>query len=93
MKVSFRKLVNSAMVNNGENWVGFIGDSEYKDENDELVFGFWRFLEIKDEIDGEEYFNLDDEIDVIEELSKRNDCFNVKNDKGKICVIGLLYDV
>ena len=96
--VSIRELVNCAILNDGE-WVGFFGDSEYKMDDGKIRMGYWSFVSILENfvddvigfnlVDGF-YRELDDEISD-DELTG-NHLYIVKNDKGVVCCIKLMYD-
>ena len=81
--VTFRQLVNSAILN-AEEWINFMGDSEYCNENDEYHLGYWAFLDL---VDTETNQTLDSTISE----NKINGVHNIKNDNGTICKIQLFY--
>ena len=86
--VKFRRLVNPLILNK-EDWVGFMGDSEYLTQSGELRMGLWTWLgQIEDS--PETIYCLDDEIDDDEVF--RDNTFWIRNDNGEICIIKLFYD-
>jgi hypothetical protein len=44
MKIKIRELLNPLILN--DEWVGFMGDSEYVNEEGKLIFGYWCFHEV-----------------------------------------------
>ena len=95
--VTFNELVNGAILNEAK-WIGFMGDSEYENENGELIMGMWAFLGTSTELHfpKEDYLNLHKEYgdDLVEEiLTKYGGECDVLNDNGVLCRIKLFYDV
>ena len=91
MKLKIRDLINPLILNN-TSMVGFMGDSEYVDEDGELVMGYWAFNSI-DELNGagRTPFSLDDMIDESELFDVEDMLFFVKNDDGVVCKILFIY--
>ena len=83
MNVKIERVINAGILNS--EWIGFSGDSEYEDENGELQLGYWNFIGITEDTNGEIPFDLTDEIP---EEAIHGDCLiPIKNNKGNICVI------
>ncbi len=86
--VKFRRLVNTCILNETD-WIGFLGDSEYVNQYDEIVMGYWVWLDDAEE-GPETIYCLDDEIED-DEVFQCN-TYRIRNDNGEICIIRLLYD-
>ena len=95
LKIKIRKLLNPLILDAG--WVGFLGDSEYFNEDGELIYGYWCFHDL-DEL-AEKYgkniggtpFKLDDMLDESEFRGNGDTIFIVENDKGVVCKVKFLY--
>ena len=94
LKIKIRELLNPLILN--EEWVGFIGDSEYVNEEGKLIFGYWCFHELDELANkygkniGGTPFKLDDSIE--ETAFRDKDMkFIVENDKGVVCKVGFIY--
>ena len=85
--VKISQLLNSSILNS--EWLNFMGDSEYVDENGELQFGYWSFLGIVEETNGEVPFDLKDELP--EEAIYGNYLVPIRNKKDHICVVEFHY--
>lgn len=93
MKIKIRNLVNPLILND-EKYVGFIGDSEYKDENNNVVMGYWEFISIlSDNLKKDDNLKLDDVIDERDLFDiPLDECmFEIENDKGKLCLVKFIY--
>lgn len=84
--VNFRTLINSSILNS-EEWIRFMGDSEYIGRDGVLRLGYWVFESIQK--DAETDLNLDSEIQ--DENLNGFQSFLVKNDNGTVCKITLIY--
>lgn len=93
MEIKLSKLINSSILN--DEWVGFLGDSEYTDSNGELVFGYWHFKEIvgkelsKDMNEDEWVFDVEDKIDI----NTSKSIIFIRNSNNNICLVKLMYDI
>ena len=87
--VSIRELVNCNILNNSD-YVGFFGDSEYQSDNGDIRMGYWSFIGIFENIIDGFYCGVDDEISD-DELTGEH-LYIVKNDKGVVCCIKLMYN-
>ena len=87
--IKIRKLLNPLILND-KKYVRFIGDSEFKNTDDKLIMGAWKFLAIDNDA-VEDIFNLDDEIDTNALFTKDPCIVYIKNDNGDICVVEFLY--
>ena len=85
--IKFRELLNYLLLNDGR--VGFMGDSEYIDEEGEIRMGYWAFLNIVEDIHIKDNFTLDDEIDDSELLGIP--VYAVENDNGQLCIVEFIY--
>lgn len=94
MRIKFRDLINPLILNEMK-WIGFFGDSEYVDENEELQMGYWVFEEIINNYKapyGRKPYSLDSKISEEELFNNSNeDIYVVKNDKDVVCGIRLIY--
>ena len=85
MNIAIRKLLNPLILNN-KKYVGFCGDSEFENENNKLIYGYWAFHSIVED-NGEVCFNLDDEIDTDQLFEFNEYIIKVKNDNGDCCFV------
>ena len=89
LMLKFRDLINPAILND-EDMVGFQGDSEYTNEDEELIMGSWSYIDAMN--DGtpvrEEDWNLDSEIKE-STLYDNIQYYDVVNDNGTLCEIKL----
>ena len=89
--IKIRDLLNPKILNN-EDYVGFYGDSEYTNEDGELVMGAWRFILIYDGwLRNHEYLTLDDEIDE-SLLTSEDSSIEVFNDNHELCLVEFHYN-
>lgn len=94
MMVKFRELINPVILNECK-WVKFFGDSEYRNDDGELVMGYWVFYEIvKDNEVGKIPYRLDDKIDekILFDTPSDECIFAVENDNGVVCLVQFMYD-
>lgn len=84
--VKIRELINPSILNAG--WVGFQGDSEFVDENDELQMGSWTFVEMSDQ--HQISWGLDAEVGN-DKVFNSPWTFWVQNEMGKSCKVTLTY--
>lgn len=87
MNVKIKNVINPHILN--EEWIGFHGDSEYVDENGVIQMGYWNFLGITDNTQGEVPWDLDDEIP--EKVLYSDYLVPVLNKNGNICVVEFMY--
>jgi len=85
MKVPFRTLVNPLILND-THYIGFQGNSEYIDEDENLQMGYWSFLGAS--VTSEDELTLDDTVD---DSILNDHTFLVKNDNGLLCFIRFNY--
>lgn len=89
LMLKFRDLINPAILND-EDMVGFTGDSEYTDEEGELIMGSWIFVDAMN--DGtpvrEDDWTLDSKIKE-STLYDNIKYYHVVNDNGTLCEIKL----
>ena len=87
MMVEVRKLLNHFILDDG--WVMFQGDSEYVNEDGELVYGMWTFHCILDGYVGD-FLSLDSLID--DSVLFGDECLlKIRNDRGKVCLVEFHY--
>ena len=83
MNIKIERVINTGILNS--EWVGFSGDSEYEDADGELQLGYWNFIGITEDTQGEIPFELDDEIP--EEALTGDYTVLIKNAKGNVCMV------
>ena len=75
------------LILNDKSFVSFNGDSEYHDNNDNHVMGYWHYVDVIKNDDGNDSnLTLDSMINETE-LYKPNPLFKVKNDKSELCLL------
>lgn len=93
-KVKFREIVNSAILND-DNYVGFLGDSEYVDEAGNIIMGYWEFCHtVKKLPKNKKAYKLDDYVEVYKlHFIPKGECyFVIENDNEEICLVRFIYD-
>lgn len=86
--VKFKELVNTSILDS-EKWVGFFGDSEYMNDNGEVVMGYWSFDGINNNLIPELSNTYEMELSEEEITGKKG--YTLLNSKGTICLITLYY--
>ena len=88
--VKFSQILNPLILD--AEWVGFQGDSEFKDIKGELQLGYWSFLKIVPVgTYSENYvYDVDDDVDEGIILSNKFQ-FIVRNKKGNWCAVEFKY--
>lgn len=86
--VKFKELVNTSILDS-EKWVGFFGDSEYINDNGEVVMGYWSFDGINNNLIPELSNTYEMELSEEEITGKKG--YTLLNSKGTICLITLYY--
>ena len=86
--VKFKQLVNTSILDS-EEWIGFFGDSEYKNKDEKIVMGYWSF----DGIDNDLLPKLSNtyEMELSEDEINGQKGYTLLNNKGSVCLITLYY--
>ena len=87
--VKFKELVNTSILDD-EKWVGFFGDSEYINDNGEVVMGYWSFDGINNNIEEDLSNTYDMELSEDELTGQKG--YTLLNSKSTICLITLYYN-
>ena len=87
--VKFKQLVNTSILDS-EEWIGFFGDSEYKNKDGEVVMGYWSFDGINNNLEADSSNTYDMELSEDELTGQKG--YTLLNGKGTICLITLYYN-
>lgn len=88
MNIKISQLINTYILN--DEMVGFQGDSEYMDADGEVRMGYWNFLGVTDNTQGEVPWDLDDEIP--EKVLYEDYLIPIRNRDGNVCVVEFMYE-